>query len=78
MIDETISTSDLPITNEPININKLLDIMELGKPITANEIMKKLGIKSIETLRSQYLDPAIKQGLVNLTLPDKPTSKNQM
>ena len=42
------------------------------------EIMKKLGIKSKETLRGQYLDPAIKHGLVNLTIPDKPTSKNQM
>lgn len=77
-LDEAISTSDLPITNESININKLLDIMKLGKPMTANEIMEKLGIKSKETLRSQYLDPAIKQGLVNLTIPDKPTSKNQM
>lgn len=77
-LDEAISTSALPITNESININKLLDIMELGKPMTANEIMEKLGIKTKETLRSQYLDPAIKQGLVNLTIPDKPTSKNQM
>ena len=78
MIDEAISTSHLPITNETININKLLDVMETGKPVTANEIMEKLEIKSKETLRGRYLDPAIKQGLVNLTIPDKPTSKNQM
>lgn len=77
-LDEAISTSPLPITNETININKLLDAMESGKPMTATEIMEKLGIKSKETLRGQYLDPAIKQGLVNLTNPDKPTSKNQM
>ena len=77
-LDEAISTSHLPITNETININKLLDVMESGKPMTATEIMVKLGIKSKETLRGQYLDPAIKQGLVSLTIPDKPTSKNQM
>ena len=77
-LDEAISTSHLPITNETININKLLDVMESGKPMTATEIMGKLGIKSKETLRGQYLDPAIKQGLVSLTIPDKPTSKNQM
>ena len=59
-------------------VNKLLDVMETGKPMTANKIMEKLGIKSKETLRGQYLDPAIKQGFVNLTIPDKPTSKNQM
>ena len=77
-LDEAISTSFLPITNETININKLLDVMESSKPMTATEIMEKLGIKSKETLRGQYLDPAIKQGLVSLTIPDKPTSKNQM
>lgn len=77
-LDEAISTSHLPITNETININKLLVVMESGKPMTATEIMEKLGIKSKETLRGQYLDPAIKQGLVSLTIPDKPTSKNQM
>lgn len=77
-LDEAISTTHLPLTNETININKLLDVMESGKPITATEIMERLGIKSKETLRGQYLDPAIKQGLVNLTIPDKPTSKNQM
>lgn len=77
-LDEAISTSHLPITNETININKLLDVMESGKPMTATEIMEKLGIKSKETLRGQYLDSAIKQGLVSLTIPDKPTSKNQM
>lgn len=77
-LDEAISTSHLPITNETININKLLDVMETKKPMTANEIMEKLEIKSKETLRGQYLDAAIKQGLVNLTIPDKPTSKNQM
>lgn len=76
-IDEAISTSRLPITNELININKLLDIMISNSPLSANEIMTKLGIKSKETLRSQYLDPAIKQELVHLTIPDKPTSKNQ-
>ena len=77
-LDEAIYTSHLPLTSETININKLLDVMESSKPMTATEIMEKLGIKSKETLRGQYLDPAIKQGLVSLTIPDKPTSKNQM
>ena len=77
-LDEAISTSYIPLTNETININKLLDVMTSVKPMTATEIMEKLGIKSKETLRGQYLDSAIKKGLVNLTIPDKPTSKNQM
>lgn len=82
MIDDAlldaISNSPVALTNEDININKLLDIMEENKPITASEIMQRLGIKSKETLRKMYLDPAIKKELIHLTIPDKPTSKNQM
>ena len=36
--------------------------------------MSKLGIKSKTTLRNGYFHPAIKQGLVKLTNPDKPNS----
>ena len=78
VLDEAINTSRMPITENTVNINKLLDVMEYNKPMTANEIMEKLGIKSKETLRTTYLDPAIEEGVVVLTIPDKPTSKNQM
>lgn len=78
VLDEAINTSRIPITENTVNINKLLDVMEYNKPMTADEIMEKLGIKSKETLRSTYLDPAIEEGVVALTIPDKPTSKNQM
>ena len=40
--------------------------------------MIKLNIKSKNTLRKQYLNPAIKQGLIALTIPDKPNSSKQM
>ncbi|MEG0509650.1 MAG: Fic family protein, partial [Clostridia bacterium] len=56
-------------------LRDLLNVMELNAPLTANEIMEKLHVKSKETLRKNYLDPAIAEGLVNTTLPDKPTSK---
>ena len=77
VLDEAIKTSSAPITETGININKLLNVMEYNIPMTANEIMDRLGIKSKETLRATYLDPAIKEGVVALTIPDKPTSKNQ-
>ena len=78
VLDETIGTSLVSMTETGININKLLNVMEYSVPMTANDIMDKLGIKSKETLRSTYLDPAIREGVVALTIPDKPTSKNQM
>lgn len=77
-LDERLNNSLPIIDNENININKLLSVMKENTPMTANEIMDKLGIKSKETLRNNYLDPAIKKELINLTIPNKPTSKNQM
>ncbi len=58
-------------------VKKLLNCMEFDIPYTANEIMGRLNLKSKETLRKNYLDPAIKLGLVEMTLPEKPNSRNQ-
>ncbi len=76
-IDETLATPVTPITQEMLNINKLLDVMEKNKPLSASELMEKLNIKSRDTLRNQYLNPAIKQNLIKLTIPDKPKSSKQ-
>ena len=58
-------------------VNKLLDVMESDMPYSANELLSLLSIKSKETLRASYLNPAIENGLIRMTLPDKPNSKNQ-
>lgn len=81
MIDETLdgalSTPSVPINQETININKLLNCLESNVPLSANEIMQRLNIKSKTTLRNGYLHPAIKMGLVKLTNPDNPNSSKQ-
>ncbi len=76
-LDEALKTPSIPINQETINMNKLLDCFEKNVPLTANDIMRKIGIKSKTTLRSKYLNPAIKLGLVKLTNPDKPNSSKQ-
>ena len=58
-------------------VKRLLECMEYDVPYTSNAIMEHLGLKSKETLRKNYLNPAIELGLVRMTLPDKPNSKNQ-
>ena len=78
VLNDFLDNSSLAITEETINLNKLLEVMEPNAPLTATEIMTKLGIKSKETLRKTYIDPAIKEGLIKQTIPDKPTSKKQM
>ena len=81
MIDETLLETLELIKKETKNIseqvNRLLEIMDYDIPLSANEIMKRLNIKSKEALRNSYLNPAIKNGLIKMTLPDKPNSKNQ-
>ena len=58
-------------------VKRLLNCMEYDVPYTANEIMAGLGLRSKETLRRNYLDPAINLRLVEMTVPDKPNSRNQ-
>ncbi len=81
MIDTTLDEILISVEKESksisSNVNRLLDIMEFDTPLSANEIMDKLGIKSKETLRKSYIGPALKNGLLKMTLPEKPNSKNQ-
>ncbi len=76
-LDEVIALPSVPINQETININKLLNCLESNVPISANEIMQRLNIKSKTTLRKQYLHPAIKMGLIKLTNPNNPNSSKQ-
>ena len=58
-------------------VKRLLDVMEFEVPYTAKTIMAMLGIKSRETFRKNYLNPALKLGMAVRTIPEKPNSKNQ-
>lgn len=58
-------------------VRKLLDIMEPDIPYTAGELLAALDLRSRLTLRKHYLEPAMALGLVVMTLPEKPTSRNQ-
>lgn len=78
VLEELVMAIDKEVFHISIYVSRLLEIMDYNIPISANEIMDRLGIKSKETLRNNYLDPAFENGLIKMTLPDKPTSKNQM
>lgn len=58
-------------------VKKLLNVMEYDVPYTLESLMQTLGLQSKNSFRTNYLTPAIQLGLVQMTLPDKPTSKNQ-
>lgn len=58
-------------------VRKLLEVMEYY-PLSAQEIMNRMHLKSRAGFRNSYLNPAFESGLIAMTIPDKPTSKSQM
>ncbi len=58
-------------------VKRLISVMEPGIPYTAADIMSRLGLKSKETFRKNYLHPAMGMNLVAMAVPDKPQSRNQ-
>ena len=58
-------------------VKKLLNVMEYEVPYTSTVLMEKLGLKSKETFRKNYMNPAMELQLVQMTIPEKPKSRNQ-
>ena len=77
VLDEIADSVTSPANNITEYVSRLLSVMEYDTPYTSNEILALLGLKSKESLRKNYLTPAIESGLVVMTEPDKPNSRNQ-
>ena len=80
-IDKILDDISIQISsdNEQLSeyIRKLLEVMEYDIPYTGRTLMEKLGLKSREGFRRNYLRPAIDMDLIRMTIPDKPNSRNQ-
>lgn len=50
----------------------------LKKEMSRAELMKKLGLSSRKNFVSEYLEPLLNNGLIERTIPDNPTSRNQL
>ena len=57
-------------------IKALMSVIETY-PMSAVELMEKLGLKSRVTFRKNYIQPTLEAGLIAMTDPDTPTSRNQ-
>ncbi len=60
------------VTGEVI---KLLDVCRSEK--SRMQMQKALGLKAEENFRKLYLEPALKVGIIEMTIPDKPRSSRQ-
>lgn len=50
---------------------------EYDIPYICKVLMGKLGLKSKESFRRNYLRPAVDMNVIRMTIPDKPNSRNQ-
>lgn len=61
----------------PEHIQSLLSIMEYEVAYTSKALMEKIGLKSKEGFRRNYLIPAIEMKLIRMTVPEQPRNRNQ-
>ena len=77
VLDDFFMQTTEQSANIPNTVKLLLDVMEYDIDYTTKDLMEKLNLKSREGFRRNYLVPAINIGLVKMTIPDKPNSRNQ-
>ena len=80
-IDKILDEVSAQITGDneqlPEHIQRLLGIMEYDVAYTGKALMEKLGLKSKEGFRRNYLIPAIEMKLIRMTVPEQPRNRNQ-
>ena len=80
-IDKILDEVSAQITGDneqlPEHIQNLLSIMEYEVAYTSKALMEKLGLKSKEGFRRNYLIPAIEMKLIRMTVPEQPRNRNQ-
>lgn len=80
-IDKILDEVSAQITGDneqlPEHIQRLLGVMEYDVAYTGKALMEKLGLKSKEGFRRNYLVPAIKMKLIRMTIPEQPNNRNQ-
>lgn len=77
ILKEILERSEEQNENVTEYVKKLLDVMDYEVPYTTTALMERLGLRSKETFRKNYINPALKLRLVQRTIPDKPRSRNQ-
>ena len=70
-----VGNDDVEEQRDPL-VDKLREAIG-NDVLSASEIMKRLGLSHRPTFRQNYLNPALSNGIVEMTIPDKPNSRNQ-
>lgn len=76
-MNDTLKQSNIERGSLSIQAKKLLTVLEEGIPYTTIELMDRVGIKSRASFKKNYLDPLSQSGMIEMTIPEKPMSRNQ-
>jgi Fic family protein len=74
---------DISVRKTPVEasvktpVKQLLEIIDENGPMGNQEILKQLKLKDRRRMRENYIKPAMELGLIEYTIPNKPTSRNQ-
>ena len=74
-LDETEIHQDANQVNHQVKL--LLKCLRNGSELSSSELLSKLKLKDRVNLRKNYIVPALKAGLIEYTVPESPTSRNQ-
>ena len=64
-------------TPHDTGIVRLLEVISGSGEMNRKQIQEALGLKNTKHVRKTYLLPALQDGLIEMTIPDKPRSKYQ-
>jgi len=76
-VKEIVTDAQAHINHINTRIRDLMAVLEYY-PMGTLELMERLKLRSRKSFYANYLKPAIEAGLVFMTVPDKPTSRNQL
>ena len=77
VLGEVLSKPSVLYENTTPQVERLMETMEFDIPYTDVQLMGALGLKSRKSFRENYLQSAIEDKIIEMTIPDKATSRNQ-
>lgn len=75
-IDVVGNTEETEKDTDNPSMQRLMDALG-DEELSAKDLMERLGLSHRPTFRKNYLKPALENGMIEMTIPDKPNSRNQ-
>lgn len=70
-----VKVEDKALDKAPDKMKEI--VLYCNEPRTAIQIMEHFEYKNIKRFRRDYIKPLVEEGILKMTIPDMPTSKNQ-